>query len=185
MTAPTTTAATPEELAAKLRLCAREARDDLMQREAAALMASADLIEAQARQIEALTAAEADRDALLGALGFKGGPLGDDLRRKVILDDAAALRPAMVKARRRADEAEAGAMLADGFVSERGGLLLRVWEMRAAERRKRREADARATTAEAALAAVTAERDRMREALSKPGMLVYLDGRTEDTAHVV
>ncbi|MFP5514854.1 MAG: hypothetical protein ACLGJC_17430, partial [Alphaproteobacteria bacterium] len=42
-----------------------------------------------------------------------------------------------------------------------------------------------ATTAEAALAAVTAERDRMREALSKPGMLVYLDGRTEDTAHVV
>lgn len=51
--------------------------------------------------------------------------------------------------------------------------------------RERDEAIARATAAEAALAA-SQERERvMREALSKPGMLVYLDSKTEDAAHVV
>lgn len=47
--------------------------------------------------------AEADRDALLEALGFKPGPLIAD--RHIILKDATGLRPAMVEARRERDQA--------------------------------------------------------------------------------
>lgn len=78
------------------------------------------------------TPAESDRDALLHALGFKVGPLGDGLRRSVILSDAGGLRRAMVDARRRCSEAQGDALLwqfscADGL---REPLLLRVWQQR-------------------------------------------------------
>lgn len=43
---------------------------------------------------------EEERDALLSALGFLPGPFKDELTRKVILDDAAGLRPEMARARR-------------------------------------------------------------------------------------
>lgn len=43
---------------------------------------------------------EEERDALLKALGFRPGPFEDELTQKVILDDAAGLRPEMARARR-------------------------------------------------------------------------------------
>lgn len=43
---------------------------------------------------------EEERDALLSALGFLPGPFKDELTQKVILDDAAGLRPEMARARR-------------------------------------------------------------------------------------
>jgi len=78
--------------------------------------------------------AEIDRDALLQAIGFVAGPLGEGLRRKVILDNAGGLRGAMVKARRAEGEHEAAAGLwwlscAEG---EQQPLLLRVWQERQA-----------------------------------------------------
>jgi hypothetical protein len=42
---------------------------------------------------------EEERDALLTALGFLPGPFKDDLTQKIILDDAAGLRPEMARAR--------------------------------------------------------------------------------------
>lgn len=54
--------------------------------------------DAQAQEAyERLVAAEDERDALLTALGFRVGPMGK--ARDVILKDAAALRPEMVRAR--------------------------------------------------------------------------------------
>lgn len=54
--------------------------------------------------LERAEKAEEERDALLAALGIITGPLGDELRRKVILDDAAGLRPEMVRARQAEKE---------------------------------------------------------------------------------
>lgn len=80
-----------------------------------------------------MTPAEEERDALLAALGFKPGPFRDAGTRAVILGDAAGLRPAMVKARRRADDAEGSAMMYHAILGEfvhdsRSGVLGRLWE---------------------------------------------------------
>lgn len=78
-----------------------------------------------------VAAIEADRDALLAALGWKPGPLGEDGRRDVILKDAACLRPAMVRARQEAQRAEGDAQLwhmhAADWHGSGGGLLAAVW----------------------------------------------------------
>ena len=77
--------------------------------------------------------AERDRDALLGAIGFRAGPLDNELSRKVILEDAAGLRGEMVKARQAAQEAEGSAMTYHAILGEfvhdsRSGVLGRMWE---------------------------------------------------------
>lgn len=84
-----------------------------------------------------------DRDALLRAIGFRAGPLGDGLSRKVILEDAAGLRPAMVKAREAQRDVEGDAMSWQMFMADTkgsgGGLLAKVWDRaKAAERELRR-----------------------------------------------
>ena len=92
-------------------------------------------------ELKEVTQAEADRDALLAALGFKAGPLGHDGRREVILDDATALRPAMVKARREALETQGDRdwltyLIGEEIHGSRSGLLLRLWnEVKALRRR--------------------------------------------------
>jgi len=100
--------------------------------------------------------AEAERDALRQAAGFKPGPFTDDLSRKVILEDIEGMRPAMVEARRAQSRSEGDAMLwqmscLDG---KHEPLLLRVWEQRKA-------AEARITDLQAAL---TDARKTMRNA---------------------
>jgi hypothetical protein len=92
-------------------------------------------------ELEVDRAAE-ERDALLAALGFKPGPFRSELSRKVILDDAAGLRPEMVKARQRADEAEVDAAMWMFIAGDRAedlgsGLLLRLWNALKAERKER------------------------------------------------
>lgn len=87
--------------------------------------------------------AATDRDALLGAAGFKPGPKsGPSL--KVILDDIEGMRPAMIKARREAERAFGDAILWQMSAAEghHEPLLLRVWQ-------QRRAAESRATRAEA------------------------------------
>lgn len=88
-----------------------------------------------------------ERDALLSALGWKTGPFPDAGTRKVVLEDSAGLRPEMVKARRRADDAEADRdiwrMIAGERVEEaRSGLLIRVWNRMKEERKLRIKAEA-------------------------------------------
>ena len=76
-----------------------------------------------------------ERDALRQAAGFKPGPFDSDLSRKVILDDIAGLRPAMVRARRERDAAQDDAMLWQATLDRRPALLVRVWKRaRTAER---------------------------------------------------
>ncbi len=104
---------------------------------------------------EARTAA-ADRDALLAAIGARCGPLGDGGRRKMLLEEAAALRPAMVAARRDLEKWRSDAELwqlleAEGHVS---GLLAKVWRQRKEAEKALRKAHAanerdRCTVAEA------------------------------------
>lgn len=87
-----------------------------------------------------LVAAEADRDALLKAAGWKVGPLGDGLSRKVILEDMAALRPEMVKARQAQSDAERDSLLWQASCEEgqQSALVLKVWKQRRdAERRSK------------------------------------------------
>jgi hypothetical protein len=103
------------------------------------------------------------RDALLSALGWKVGPFRDAGVRKVILEDSAGLRPEMVKARGRAQEAEANSAFWQYLAGERvyatqSGLLIRVWEKLKDMRRQSRAATARADAAER-------EVERVREAL--------------------
>jgi hypothetical protein len=81
-----------------------------------------------------------ERDALLAALGWKTGPFRDAGSRKVILEDSAGLRPEMVKARRRAQDAEGDRdfwrfILGEEVHGTRSGLLLRLWHALKAERR--------------------------------------------------
>jgi hypothetical protein len=85
--------------------------------------------------------AEIDRDALLQAIGFTGGPLGDGLRRSVILSDAGRLRGAMVEARRSCREVEGDAMLwqASLLDGHHMPLLLRVWQQRRDAQKQARE----------------------------------------------
>ncbi|WP_088183996.1 hypothetical protein [Sphingobium sp. Z007] len=92
-------------------------------------------------------AAAEERDALLSALGWKTGPFPDAGTRKVVLEDSAALRPEMVKARRRADDAEAARDLWRFIAGERveatrSGLLIRVWNQMQDERKRRIKAEA-------------------------------------------
>ena len=120
--------------------------------------------------------AEADRDALLAAIGFKPGPLGTELRRKVILDDAGGLRGAMVKARREAADVQCDADLwTMRMLEEWPGdtLLLRLW-------RQRREAVKRAKAAEAALA--ESERKRGERPGACPEVAMANAGRAEAQA---
>lgn len=105
--------------------------------------------------------AEEERDALLQAIGFKPGALGDELRRKVILDDAAGMRPAMVEARREARRTQGDADLwSMRMLEEWPGdtLLLRLW-------RQRKQASARALAAEAEPDALKAKLEMAGEAL--------------------
>lgn len=88
-----------------------------------------DRLAAKDTEIAALVA---DRDALLSAAGFKPGPLTENNRR-VILDDIAGMRPAMVIARREGQQAQAEADLWSLFCAETEfstgeTLLLRVWK---------------------------------------------------------
>lgn len=72
----------------------------------------------------------AQRDAVLGAAGFK--PMDGNGLNPVVMADIAGMRPAMVKARRQAKEAQSTADLWRRFVAEGGlgnGLLLRLWRM--------------------------------------------------------
>ncbi|KAA0572256.1 hypothetical protein FZ983_32310 [Azospirillum sp. B21] len=197
MTAPTTTAtttATPEELAAKLDhgaeilghgtgalmrdsahvLRAQKLHTDRVD---AKLVEQERQIEAQRAEVERLTMAEADRDAVLQALGYKPGPLGNDTRREVILMDATELRPEMVKAREKAVFEESSASLYRDMLDElerslaAGGALLKVWAAR-------KEAETRATTAEAALAdliALTGQTDAAKAVAVVATMLAGAD----------
>lgn len=97
--------------------------------------------------LASLEIAERDRHDLLHALGWKTGPFTDDGTREVVMDDSAALRPEMVKARRRADDAEADRdiwrFIAGERVEEaRSGLLIRVWNRMKEERKRRIKAEA-------------------------------------------
>lgn len=87
------------------------------------------------------------RDALLSALGWKTGPFPNEGTRKVVLEDSAALRPAMVEARRSAGDAEMDRDMWRWIAGERvedarSGLLLRVWNQMKNERRRRIKAEA-------------------------------------------
>lgn len=98
--------------------------------------------------LDRLETAEKDRHDLLKALGWKTDPFPDVGTRNVVMDDTAALRPEMVKARRRAQEAEGSAlnwyMIAGERVEDaRSGLLLRIWNRMRDEQRARRRAEAR------------------------------------------
>lgn len=114
----------------------------------AAATARADAAEAKIAKLESkLFAAVLDRDALCQALGFKPGPLTGG--RSVILSNAAAIQPEMIKARRRADQAQDDAFMwrasvDDGRHSQQP-LLLTVWRQRRALEKR--------------LAILTAERD--------------------------
>ncbi|MEO7468924.1 MAG: hypothetical protein ABIV36_18050 [Sphingobium limneticum] len=88
-----------------------------------------------------------ERDALLSALGWKTGPFPNEGVRKVVLEDSAGLRPEMVKARRRADDAEADRDLWRFIAGERvedarSGLLIRIWNQMKDERKRRIKAEA-------------------------------------------
>ncbi|WP_409788149.1 Lar family restriction alleviation protein [Sphingomonas pseudosanguinis] len=92
-------------------------------------------------QLEIYRQAERDRDALLAAIGFRAGPLDNELSRKVILEDAAGLRGEMVKARQAAQQAEGDALiyhviLGDFVHDSRSGVLGRMWEELTALRSK-------------------------------------------------
>lgn len=118
--------------------------------------------------IEAGEDAAADRDALLAAIGFRAGPLGDGLSRKVILDDAAGLRPEMVKARRAAQDAEGSrdtwrCIAGERVEAAQSGLLLRIWTAMLEERRLRRKAEAALSTASPPRSLETAQDDDERE----------------------
>lgn len=100
----------------------------------------------QSERVRELEAAERDRDDLLKAAGFKPGPLVDDLTRKVVLDDVAGMRPAMLAARDEASQAKSDAwlwqmlMFDDEHSAKLGSLLPRIWK---------RAKDAEAALAEA------------------------------------
>ena len=97
--------------------------------------------------------AEAERDALCTALGFKPGPI---TKRPIILHEIAGLRPAMVKARREAERAEGDAAMWRLSAADRHNdkpLLLTVWQQRKA-------AENRATAAEAQVADITARAEK-------------------------
>ena len=101
-----------------------------------------------------------ERDALLTALGWKTGPLRDELTRKVILEDSAGLRPEMVKARRAAQDMEADRdlyrwILGDEVHGTRSGLLARLWGALEAERRQRKKLEAAQADGEEQRAALT------------------------------
>lgn len=103
------------------------------------------LLAAEARALSAEADAAKvgeERDALLQAVGFKPGSM--DRARDVILADAAAMRPAMVKARRAQRDAEGDAMLLQCFMAEGRfePLLVKVWK-------RAKAAEARAERAEA------------------------------------
>lgn len=98
--------------------------------------------------LASLEIAERDRHDLLHALGWKTGPFTDDGTRQVVMDDTAGLRPEMVKARRRAQEAEGSAMMWHMIAGERvedaqSGLLLRIWRQLREEQQARRVAETR------------------------------------------
>jgi hypothetical protein len=76
---------------------------------------------------------KADLDALTDALGWNRGAM--ERAREIILQDAAALRPRMVKACRAASDAEGDVMLLHAIMTDESGLLKRVWDAkRTAER---------------------------------------------------
>lgn len=116
-----------------------------------------------AAEVERLTRerdeATGDRDALLAALGFKSGPLGVGPRRRTVLNDAAALRPALVAARHKQRNLEGDALLWQFSVAsgDVGGLLLKVWRQRKAAEAEAAELRDRVAVLETALSAVRAE----------------------------
>lgn len=104
--------------------------------------------------LASLEIAERDRHDLLHALGWKTGPFTDDGTRQVVMDDTAGLRPEMVKARRRAQEAEGSAMMwhmiaGDRVEDAQSGLLLRIWRQLRDEQQARRLAEGRLAKAQA------------------------------------
>lgn len=111
-----------------------------------------------------LSQAELDRDALLQAIGFKPGPLGEGLRRRVILDDANGLRPAMVEAHRRERDVTGNALLWQALCasSEPQPLLLRVW-------RQRRLAEKQVRELTAQLDRLAAASEMLAQEVSDPG----------------
>lgn len=103
--------------------------------------------------LASLEIAERDRHDLLHALGWKTGPFTDGGTRQVVMDDTAGLRPEMVKARRRAQEAEGSAMMWHMIAGERvenaqSGLLLRIWRQLREEQQARRLAESRLAKAQ-------------------------------------
>lgn len=112
--------------------------------------------------LRASTDAAEERDALLSALGWKTGPFRDEGVRTVILEDSAGLRPAMVEARREAQDASGDRDMWRWIAGERvedarSGLLLRVWNQMKDERRRRIKAEAELAHPPADAAAVAGE----------------------------
>ncbi|TXN24009.1 hypothetical protein [Methylobacterium sp. WL9] len=107
--------------------------------------------------------AREERDALLGAAGFKPGSFRSALTRKVILDDVAGMRPEMVKARRQAARVQGDADLwTMRMLEEWPGdtLLLRLWRQKKEAKAERDAATAQADRTAGELAAAEAEKVR-------------------------
>lgn len=179
-----------QELSA-LRARAEEACDDAgawealygvaVERALAAEAALTSLRAEHAAEVARAEEAEEQRDALLGAANFKPGPFRNDVSRKVILEDVAGMRPAMVEARRKAERARDDADLwTMRMLEEWPGdtPLIRLW-------RQRKDATKRALAAEASLSAHrAAQRSQDEEIAALKAALEDTKAAADDLAKV-